>query len=900
MRTQLLALSAAATTTLMAQSDFVEYYTDDMLNPTMVYRYNAGQIMDTNGDPVTEAKAKSEGLEFTVWPCIESSLAYSWGSKSNPALAFPDLLHKITMTPWGETAQYVDPTFDAVQPGVHNYYTAGTGTGITGVQSYGTVTYRDYFPDIDLLLYSGGGGPKMAIICHPGSDPDNVVLHFEGQDSLHVDDITGTLKAYSGLKWIELREALAYQWNANDSIINLNWTGEWTEDNTGDNVHLQWDTYDPALPLVFLIGAPPPPPPPTANGNLDWCTLVGDGAVGEPVVASTTRPNGDLLVTTIVNDPGYPPTNGSSQYPGAAWDVSVGRYLYAPGNATDDAVNNWVTLIGGADWDLPYAIAYDATTDQVLMAGGSKSTDYVLVPQFDPNDGTYWQGVNKGGYDGMLSWFNSQTGTLLRSTYFGGEGDDMFNGAAFDGLGNLFFCGTTNTATGGTNGNCTATAAGFPVCDGGGYFAGSLFGQRDAFVGHIDPNNRLKWSSYFGTSNLDEALCIAVHEQTGVPGAEHIVIGGRNSSSLTTLGPPGSFQDTGNSNGFIASFEDDYEKHWITNLKTMEGIPDLDLDRDRLIVTGSVTQVSVGCAPGVGAPLCDPGNGAYFRSTPENVDQYLAEFDLPSGVLEWSTLVGGQTRDHVPLFNFSGAPEMGLYPFPVAMGHNAIFDGNGNLFTTGIVQHHTATPLAYVAQQAATWYHQPYFSNSGWQQTDAVINAFLSDRTKEWTTMLGIFYPHTDTLTDIFIFGGYSDIPMGIAVSDGHAFYVTGQSGALDDWPVACPYPGTSYCEAIGSSSADGFVARFQLDGSALAVEAAASTSEFGLFPNPTAELLHVRGPVRPNDRLEVFDAMGRLVGQATSALQPIGVERLADGTYAVRLLRADEPPLFIGRFIKQ
>lgn len=88
--------------------------------------------------------------------------------------------------------------------------------------------------------------------------------------------------------------------------------------------------------------------------------------------------------------------------------------------------------------------------------------------------------------------------------------------------------------------------------------------------------------------------------------------------------------------------------------------------------------------------------------------------------------------------------------------------------------------------------------------------------------------------------------------------------------------------------------------GWAVGLETLAPTTEFGLFPNPTTGSLRIRGPVEAGDRVEVFDAVGRLVISAANAMQPISAHALAKGTYAVRLHRADQPPLVIGRFIRQ
>ena len=88
--------------------------------------------------------------------------------------------------------------------------------GSTYVEGFSRVIYKDVWPHIDVHFYGGGLGAKVAFVIRPGGVPETIQLAFVGQDSLGLD-VLGALKLYSQGKWIELREAQAYQVDGNNT-----------------------------------------------------------------------------------------------------------------------------------------------------------------------------------------------------------------------------------------------------------------------------------------------------------------------------------------------------------------------------------------------------------------------------------------------------------------------------------------------------------------------------------------------------------------------------------------------------------------------------------------------------------------------------------------------------------
>ena len=56
----------------------------------------------------------------------------------------------------------------------------GTAGSIQGV------TYKNIYPGIDLRYYTDNGKLKYDLIVHPGANPDNIAMQYEGLDGLTV------------------------------------------------------------------------------------------------------------------------------------------------------------------------------------------------------------------------------------------------------------------------------------------------------------------------------------------------------------------------------------------------------------------------------------------------------------------------------------------------------------------------------------------------------------------------------------------------------------------------------------------------------------------------------------------------------------------------------------------
>lgn len=61
---------------------------------------------------------------------------------------------------------------------------------------------------------------------------------------------------------------------------------------------------------------------------------------------------------------------------------------------------------------------------------------------------------------------NPDDGALLRSTYFGGDEDEMVTAVTEDAANNIYLAGATTSSDGDYN-DCNSVLTGFPMCDAG-------------------------------------------------------------------------------------------------------------------------------------------------------------------------------------------------------------------------------------------------------------------------------------------------------------------------------------------------------------------------------------------------------------------------------------------------
>jgi hypothetical protein len=150
------------------------------------------------------------------------------------------------------------------------------------------------------------------------------------------------------------------------------------------------------------------------------------------------------------------------------------------------------TFLGGASDDIASSIATDSNAN-IYITGGTYSSNFPTVGAI--------QGANAGGEDVFITKLKSGGGSLIYSTYLGGNGTasgPVEQGAsiAADASGNAYVAGVTNSAN-------------FPTTPG--VLQPAMTGVENAFIAKLSPTgSALVYSTYLGGSSRDVANAIAV------------------------------------------------------------------------------------------------------------------------------------------------------------------------------------------------------------------------------------------------------------------------------------------------------------------------------------------------------------------------------------------------------
>jgi hypothetical protein len=184
------------------------------------------------------------------------------------------------------------------------------------------------------------------------------------------------------------------------------------------------------------------------------------------------------------------------------------------------------SAFGGSSNDQAYAVASD-NLGNAYITGYTASTNYPTVNPYQSN--------LSSGYDNVFVMkINVSTGTIVYSTYLGGNASDTGSGIAVDSSGNVYVTGKT-------------TSSNFPTTSSA--YQSVLNGQANAFVTKISSSgNGLVYSTYLGGSGNDMGQGIAVDSAGNA-----YVTGLTTSTNFPTMSPVQASQ-LGQVSAFVSKF----------------------------------------------------------------------------------------------------------------------------------------------------------------------------------------------------------------------------------------------------------------------------------------------------------------------------------------------------------
>jgi len=336
------------------------------------------------------------------------------------------------------------------------------------------------------------------------------------------------------------------------------------------------------------------------NNSLLWSTYLGGGGQVDIAQSIAVAADGSCYVTGETTSSDFPTKNAfDNTFNGGLTDAFVTKFA-ANGSLL------WSTYLGGGgDWDIGQSIAV-ASDGSCYVTGETTSSDFPIQNGYDI---TY----NGGNFDIFLAKF-AANGSLLWSTFLGGNGTEGGQGLAVASDGSCYVTGLTRSSDFPTQNAYDSTYNG---------------GFSDVFVTKFSTEGNLLWSTLLGGIDWDEGLGIAT-----VSDVSCYVTGYTGSPDFPTQFP---YNDTfgGGGDAFLAMFATNGSLLWSTFL----GGNSVDRAYDVAVISDGSCYIT-----GYTGSENFPSQHAYDDSKASGYDTFVTKFSF-NGSLFWSTYIGGNKTD---------------------------------------------------------------------------------------------------------------------------------------------------------------------------------------------------------------------------------------------------------------
>jgi len=469
-----------------------------------------------------------------------------------------------------------------------NFYLAHiSDDGLTKVNTFKTVTYKNIYPNIDMVLHCSEKGMKYEFVIYPHGKVSDIKIKWNGFESIH------TLK-YGGICYAfplgKIEEGRPYTFQGKREI--------------------QSKFISKCNLIEFKIGNYNKNKKITIDPILSWGSYFGGNGL-ETGSGICCDKSGNIFIT-----------GSTSSLKGIS---SVGAFQSNVGGDGDAFVSKF-SPSGQCIWSTYYGGNYNDGGTSIIIDG---SNNVVIVGQTYSTNAIATSGAYQTKFSGdssrqdvFIAKFSS-SGFRIWSTYFGGDGTQGAYGIATDNFGNLFITGLTTSTI-----NISSLNA----------YQKNYGGNSDAFIAKFSTTGGCIWSTYFGGNGIDEGHSICI-DNVG-----NICIGGYTRSAIG-IASSGSYQSSfggGTSDGFLAKFNSGGNRIWSTYFggKGPDGITGVAVNNNNDIIFAGSTSSSNGIS----------SNGAYQTSyggglnSDGNGDAFIGKFTSNCNLL-WSTYFGGSGEE---------------------------------------------------------------------------------------------------------------------------------------------------------------------------------------------------------------------------------------------------------------
>jgi hypothetical protein len=567
---------------------------------------NRGQLADQYGKPMPEVLfvAQSKGVKcyftkqgfhyvFARATGLKDTNRYGSRSRVQDSL----MLYRVDVAFVGSNEGVVlEPS--AVRANYSNYYLSNCPKGITHVPSYGTITYKDLYPRIDLVLYTKEGDEnelEYDFIVHPGGDPNAIQLHYSNTSSLAVTE-DGKFRMTSPFGEVTEGQPHSYQYTGeNKHTISSRFALR------GNILRFAVDAYNHSRDLVI-------------DPQRLWGTYFGGQSSSNTTEFSdlAVDPGGSVNIVGVTYSNANIATTGAFQttFQGTLWDGYVARFG-PTGNI------KWATYYGGSGDDIPIAITCDNVSG-LLVSGWTTSTGSIA------SSGAF-QTVFTGDRAAFLVSFDSN-GARRWGTYYSGNGmqgpiksRSMGSGVAVDSAGNVILAGETGSGAG--------------IATSGSYQSTNNATSPDLFLAKFSSAGARSWATYVGGVRSESEAKISVD------GNNNIYLSGKTQSF--SLATSGAFKTTYGTS-FFAKFSSTGAINWLTYYGDSVDPNDASHNIYRIAASRSGNLYFAGIAKLTGLATA----GAFQTAPAGDSDAILGKFNT-SGQRIWTTYYGGSLKDRL-------------------------------------------------------------------------------------------------------------------------------------------------------------------------------------------------------------------------------------------------------------
>ncbi|MCB9224268.1 MAG: gliding motility-associated C-terminal domain-containing protein [Crocinitomicaceae bacterium] len=507
-----------------------------------------------------------------------------------------------------------------------NYYLPHCPDGITHVPSFESITYKDVYPNIDLVYKTIDGQLKYEFIVHPGGNINDINFTYDGAKDIQTEN--GALNVVNDFGPFQENEPYCFYAGENEP---LDASFKISEQSIGFDIK---DT-DPSKTLVI-------------DPTVTWATYYSNGGSSDFHANSAFDSDENLYLAYATYSATWTTINaGGGQYYDATRDGSTDLILM---RFNSDYSLQWITYYGGDKSDFlcgtggDYGKTIDVDDNNGIYLGGYANSNPTTFPtQNSGVGGAFYQDASflKGGDNAFVIKFNQngvrQWGTLFQHTNVSTSGASVrINGIKCNGT-KLYFTGELYTSSG----------YNIPLVSlAGAYNNTTKVGSQDMFVGRFNSDCVLEWSSYLNSGNVGATGYQQGVDLTFDASGNMILVGqvGTNALGVYTLNPGGGAYFSNTISGFIDNVVTRFNSNMQPTWSTIIG--GTDLDRVSEVSTDPSGNILVACRMArAGYPTVNPGGGAFYQSALQSTtDGFIMKF-TPGGVYTWGTYVGNTTAE---------------------------------------------------------------------------------------------------------------------------------------------------------------------------------------------------------------------------------------------------------------